>query len=63
MSKFNEFLTRAKGKVTRPWAEAAGDRRSEANAEVEAETGHKPDEQELEEVEHDVRRRYKDIDE
>ncbi|MCU1467545.1 MAG: hypothetical protein JWM72_3473 [Actinomycetia bacterium] len=63
MSKLSEFLTRAKGKVARPWADAAGDRHSEANAAIEAETGHKPDDQLLDAVEHEVRRRHGDIDE
>ncbi|MDQ1380795.1 MAG: hypothetical protein QOJ71_1514 [Actinomycetota bacterium] len=61
MSKLTEWLTRTKGKVARPWAEAAGDRRSEANAEIESETGHKPDTEVLSEVEHETRRRHHDI--
>ncbi|MDQ1434842.1 MAG: hypothetical protein QOF59_1658 [Actinomycetota bacterium] len=61
MSKLSEMWTRTKGKVARPWAEAAGDRRSEANAAIEAETGHKPDAKSLDEVEHEVRRRHNDI--
>lgn len=60
MSKLSEFLIRTKGKVARPWAEAAGDRHSEANAAIEAETGHKPDDQLLDAVEHEVRSQHHD---
>ena len=62
MSKLSELWTRTKGKVARPWADAAGDRHAEANATIEAETGHRPDPTSLHEVEHDVRRRHHDID-
>ena len=61
MSKLSEFFTRTRGKVARPWADAAGDRHAEANAEIEAETSHKPDQPLLDAVEHEVRRQHKDI--
>ncbi|MDQ1457118.1 MAG: hypothetical protein QOH28_2738 [Actinomycetota bacterium] len=50
-----------KGKATRPIADAAGDRRSEAKAVIETHTGHKPDEPELETVEDEIRRRHGDV--
>jgi hypothetical protein len=61
MSKLSEFWTRTKGKVARPWAQAAGDRHAEANNAIEAETGHKPDPPLLDAVEHEVRRQHNDI--
>jgi hypothetical protein len=62
MSKLREFWTRTKGKVARPWAEAAGDRHAEASAAIQAETGRKPDEPLLGAVEDEVRRQHNDID-
>ena len=50
-----------KGKATRPIANAAGDRRSEAKAVIETRTGHQPDEHELETVEDEIRRRHGDV--
>ena len=61
MGKLSELWTRAKGKATKPIADAAGDRRAEAKAELEAETGHKPDEATLEAFEHEMRRKHGDI--
>ena len=55
------FLTRLKGRVTKPIADAAGDRKSEAKNEVEARTGRKPDESVIESVEHEQRRKHGDI--
>ncbi|MDP9334132.1 MAG: hypothetical protein M3Q30_12610 [Actinomycetota bacterium] len=61
MGRLSEVWTRMKGKATRPIADAAGDRRSEAKAELEAHTGHKPDQHELDAVEDETRRRHGDI--
>jgi hypothetical protein len=61
MGKLSEIWTRMKGKATRPIADAAGDRRSEAKAELEAHTGRKPEEDELHAVEDETRRRHGDI--
>jgi hypothetical protein len=61
MGSLRERFTRIKGKATQPVANAAGDRRSEAKAEVEAQTGHKPSEPELHAAEHETRREHGDI--
>jgi hypothetical protein len=61
MNNTRKILTRLKGKATRPIADAAGDRRSEAKAEFEARTGEKPPEPELHAVEEETRRRHGDI--
>ncbi len=61
MPKSGSLLTRLKGKITRPIADAAGDRRSEAKARVEAATGTKPDDATLKVVEHRVRERHGDV--
>ena len=61
MGKFSELWIRTKGKATKPVADAAGDRRSEAKAKLEAETGHKPDESTLEAFEHEIRRKHGDV--
>ena len=58
----SEAFTRVKGKVTKPIADAAGDRRSEAKAAVEAKTGHEPTETVLEAAEHETRRQHGDVD-
>ena len=59
--KTSEAFTRVTGKVTKPIADAAGDRRSEAKAAFEANTGHKPTETVLEAAEHETRRRHGDL--
>jgi hypothetical protein len=61
MGKLSELWIRAKGKATKPIADLAGDRRSEAKAAFEAETGHKPDEPTLEAIEHETRRKHGDL--
>ncbi len=61
MSKLNETITRIKGKVTKPIAQAAGDRKSEAKNAVEAATGHKPEDDTLDAVEHATRAKHHDI--
>jgi hypothetical protein len=55
------FWTRFKGKATRPIADAAGDRRSEAKNAVEAQTGEKPSEPVVDVVEQAARRKHGDI--
>jgi len=54
-------LTRLKGRVVEPLSDAAGDRRSEAKAHLEAESGKVPDEGDVERAEKKVRRRHGDI--
>jgi hypothetical protein len=61
MSDLNEKITRIKGKVTKPIANAAGDRRSEAKASVEAKTGQKPEDEKLDDVEQVVREKHGDV--
>ena len=61
MPKSGSLLTRLKGKFMRPVADAAGDRRSEAKARVEAATGTKPGDATLEVVEQHVRERHGDV--
>jgi len=61
MAKPGSFWSRLKGKVTRPVAEAAGDRHSEAKAEVRARTGHEPTDATTEVVERVARERHGDI--
>ncbi|MDP9335149.1 MAG: hypothetical protein M3Q30_17845 [Actinomycetota bacterium] len=61
MRKTGKLWIRLKGKLTRPVADAAGDRPSEANAELEAKTGSKPEEDAVEAAEQEVRRRHGDI--
>ena len=55
------FWTRIKGKATRPIANAAGDRRSEAKNAVEVQTGEKPEERVVDEIEQAERRKHGDI--
>jgi hypothetical protein len=55
------FWTRLKGKATRPIADAAGDRRSEAKNELEAQTGEKPTAAVLDVEEQAERRKHGDI--
>jgi hypothetical protein len=55
------FWTRLKGKATRPIADAAGDRRSEAKNELEAQTGEKPPRPVLDLEEQAERRKHGDI--
>jgi hypothetical protein len=55
------FWTRLKGKATRPIADAAGDRRSEAKNELEAQTGEKPTPPLLDLEEQVERRKHGDI--
>jgi hypothetical protein len=55
------FWTKLKGKATRPIADAAGDRRSEARNAVEAETGEKPPEPVIDVVEQAARRQHGDV--
>ena len=55
------FWTRLKGKATRPIADAAGDRRSEAKNELEAQTGEKPTQPLLDLEEQVERRKHGDI--
>jgi len=61
MAKPGSFWSRLKGKVTRPVAEAAGDRHSEAKAEVRARTGHEPADATIEVAELVVGERHGDI--
>jgi hypothetical protein len=61
MSKLNEKITRIKGKVTRPIAQAAGDRHSEAKNAVEANTGKKPEDATLDAAEHATRAKHNDV--
>jgi hypothetical protein len=51
---------RIKGRLTRPVAKAAGDRRSEAHAELEARTGRDPDDRTVDAAERVIKRRYRD---
>ena len=60
MRKSESLLVRLKGKLTRPVAHAAGDRRSEAKARLEAATGRKPDEPVVDAVKQHVRREHRD---
>ncbi|HEV7523432.1 MAG TPA: hypothetical protein VGP92_00605 [Acidimicrobiia bacterium] len=46
----------------KPVANAAGDRRSEAKALFEAQTGERPKDPQLDAVEHDIRRLHGDMD-
>jgi hypothetical protein len=55
------FWTRLKGKTTRPIADAAGDRRSEALNQLEAETGEKPTRPDVDLEEQFERRKHGDI--
>jgi hypothetical protein len=55
------FWTRLKGKATRPIADAAGDRRSEAKNELEAQTGEKPTRPLVDLEEQMERRKHGDI--
>ena len=57
----DDKLTRAKGKVEEAAGWAAGDRRVEAKGKVEAEDGHQPAGEELEEAEDEVREEHGDI--
>jgi hypothetical protein len=61
MSKLGKTLTRLKGKAMRPLADAAGDRRSEAKATLEAQTGEKPNEPQLNEYEYETRLHHGDL--
>jgi hypothetical protein len=54
-------LTRLKGRIVEPVSDAAGDRRSEAKAHIEAASGDVPDDKDVERVERRVRRRHGDI--
>jgi hypothetical protein len=54
-------ITKIKGKITRPIANAAGDRRSEAKNAVEAKTGQKPEEPTLDAVEQLAREKHGDV--
>jgi hypothetical protein len=60
MPQTGNLWIRLKGRLTGPIADAAGDRRSEALAELEAETGHKPAEKAVEARKQKVRRRHGD---
>lgn len=53
--------TRVKGRVKEVTGWATGDRRTEAEGLVEAETGHEPDQNELRKAEHAVRVAHGDI--
>jgi hypothetical protein len=53
--------TRLKGRVAKPYAGAAGDRRAEAKNELEAQTGDKPEAGVLDVVEQAERRKHRDI--
>lgn len=57
----SERITKIKGKITKPIADAAGDRRSEAKNAVEAKTGHKPEETTVDAVEKLTREKHGDI--
>ena len=61
MGTLSEFWTRLKGRATRPIADAAGDRRSEAKNALEADSGHRPAEYELKATEHETRRKHGDL--
>jgi len=61
MREHGGFWARLKGKLMRPVADAAGDRRAEAKAEFEAHTAQKPDDASLDAVEQAVRERHGDI--
>jgi hypothetical protein len=54
-------MTRVKGRATRPIADAAGDRRSEAKNALEAQTGHRPEPRELHDMEQETRRKHGDL--
>lgn len=62
VGSLKRLLTRWKGRIVEPWSDAAGDRRSEAKARIEANTGHVPDDRELERVEHKVKVEHGDVD-
>jgi len=55
--------TRLKGAFMRPISDAAGDRRAEASAALEAHTGREPRDEQLDAAEHEIRRRHGDIEE
>ena len=61
MSEASDKIVRLKGKVMKPIADAAGDRRSEAKAKLEAETGAAPEKAEIDVVEHETRKQHGDI--
>jgi hypothetical protein len=61
MRKAPSWWTRLKGKLERPLADAAGDRRAEAKAEFRAATGHDPDDKTVDVEEQSVRARHGDI--
>ena len=54
------LFTRLKGKLVRPVADAAGDRRAEAKAHLEAATGDKPDNAAVDDEKVVVRERHHD---
>jgi hypothetical protein len=60
--KEDSIWTRLKGKLTRPLADAAGDRRAQAKAEIEAATGKVPDDDTIDAVQQVVRKRQGDTD-
>ena len=61
MRKIASRWVRLKGKLTKPIAHAAGDRRSEAKAELEETLGRKPDDTVVDLVQQDVRLQHHDI--
>ena len=61
MSNEGNRWIRLKGRLTRSIANAAGDRHSEAKAELEEFTGRKPDEATVDAVEKKVRVRHHDM--
>jgi hypothetical protein len=60
MSNPGSFWTRLKGRFVRPVADAAGDRRAEAKAWLEAATGHEPEEAAVDEAHDAVREQHHD---
>lgn len=61
MSEVSDKIVKLKGKIMKPIADAAGDRRSEAKAKLEAETGTAPEEADIDVVEHETREQHGDI--
>lgn len=57
----SERITKIKGKITKPIANAAGDRRSEAKNALEAKTGQKPEGPTVDAVEHLARKKHGDV--
>jgi hypothetical protein len=61
MRNVGTWWTRLKGRLERPLADAAGDRRAEAKAEARMVTGHEPDDITVDVEEQEVRTRHGDI--